>query len=67
MIKALDAGHRERQALLVWWKKNVIDNIAMPFWKQLEMTEYDHGGDSFVLPQGGSISVTDCIRLEAEI
>jgi hypothetical protein len=67
MIAVLNAGHRERQALLAWWKKNVTDNIAMPYWKQLEKTEYDAISDCFFLPQGGVTTVTECIQLEGSI
>jgi hypothetical protein len=61
MVKVLDAGHRERQALLAWWKKNVTDHSFM--W-QLEQTDYDPRSDAFKIPQTGRIiSVTACIQL----
>jgi hypothetical protein len=62
-VKALDAGHRERQALLSWWKKNAAE--VHSFMWQLEQTDYDPKQDRFKLPQGGSITVTECIQLES--
>lgn len=49
----LDAGHRERQALLKYWHHEYEQSVGqsyMPFWKMLEETSYDPYADSFLMP-----------------
>ena len=53
-VKVLDAGHRERQALLT------VFNAApwtKPFWQWLEEVQYDVSRDEFIFPGGATMPV----------
>ncbi len=65
-VLVLNAGHRERQALLAFWSKKVdegMSNIQMPFWRYLEVVKYDARNDDFVLPDGERVTVQACNQL----
>lgn len=69
-VKVQDAGHRERQALLALWKKTFDNKLARhghPFWDWLERVEWDPQADTFILPDGTTKTVLECIELEGEL
>ncbi len=57
LMKAQDAGHRERQALMRWWD---VNGNGHPFWWYLERVMYNASRDEFELPNGTTIRVQDC-------
>jgi hypothetical protein len=67
MIKALDAGLRERQALMAYWDKNTVSQLTgprTPFWRYLQLVDYDPVTDSFRLPEGEIVTVETCNQLK---
>lgn len=53
-MKVLDAGARERAALLELHRR---DNPVTPFWRWLEIVEYDPATDAFTFPTGRIVTV----------
>jgi len=71
MPKVLDAGHRERQALLRLWDSLPTSRVSrlatddyMPFWLYLSKVDYDPVTDTFTLPDGTKKTVEECNNLE---
>lgn len=74
MVEVLNAGHRERQALLKFHDhafpiKRVNDRPVfplgyVPFWKYMSLVDYNPITDAFTLPDGTTISVEECNNLE---
>lgn len=73
MITGLDAHHLVNQALLAYWSTLVdegkLDNIRRPFWRLLEVVEYDKTMKVFTVPadfcgpEAVTVALEDCFKL----
>lgn len=70
MVEVLNAGHRERQALLRLWDslpcsepRQIIGVEHIPFWRYLSLVDYDPKTDTFTLPDGSKKTVEECNNL----
>lgn len=66
-VLAMNAGHRERAALLLYWNREVdagrIVGLQMPFWKYIETVRYDARYDHFILPDAVVVTVATCNQI----
>jgi hypothetical protein len=58
-VRVMDAGHRERKALLGVWDS---EPWKCPFWKWLEDVMYDPDRDEFIWPDGRVVTVQEAMQ-----
>ncbi len=62
VTSVLDAGHRERQALLKFWGQE--NDFGMPFQEMLLRTSYDPHADAFLMPDKNRVATVEyCSQL----
>ena len=59
IVKVIDAGHRERMALIAVWDS---EPQSAPLWKWFEDVKYDASRDEFIWPSGRTMTLQEALQ-----